>query len=144
MIAYLDSSAIMPLLVPEPTTGRCTRTWAHAERRVTARVAHVEVAAALAMAERLGRLDGASHDIALERLEMLLTHLAIVELTPRLTESAADCARRYALRGYDAVHCAAALAVADADVVAVAGDGPLLDSWRSAGLAVLDTNRGRT
>lgn len=54
--------------------------------------------------------------------------------------TAADLAVTHGLRGYDAAHCAAALAVDDAELVAAAGDGTLLSAWRAEGVTVCDTN----
>jgi len=44
----------------------------------------------------------------------------------------------HALRGYDAVHCATALAVASEDFVAIAGDHDLLRAWSELGIATID------
>lgn len=44
------------------------------------------------------------------------------------------------MRGYDAVHCASAEQLADADLVVVAGDQKLLDACRSLGMAIADVN----
>jgi hypothetical protein len=48
-------------------------------------------------------------------------------------------ARSHALRGYGAVHCAAALRVTSTSTVALAGDQHLLEAWQREGLQVLDT-----
>ncbi len=56
MIAYFDTSALLPLLVEEPGSVRAGEVWDGAERMVTARVAYPEGRAALARARRLGRL----------------------------------------------------------------------------------------
>jgi uncharacterized protein len=55
------------------------------------------------------------------------------------SRSSSAAAHRHGLRGYDAVHCAAALAVTEDDVVAASGDRDLLAAWRADGLAVVDT-----
>lgn len=48
---------------------------------------------------------------------------------------ASAVAQRTGLRGYDAVHCAAALQLLDEDVVAASGDRKLLEVWSGLGLA---------
>lgn len=48
---------------------------------------------------------------------------------------AGHLAEHFGLRGYDAVHLAAALAVNDDDVVLVTGDRELATAARAAGLA---------
>jgi uncharacterized protein len=55
-------------------------------------------------------------------------------------EAAGSLAASHALRGYDAVHCASAMAVFDIDLVGVAGDRCLLDAWHDLGLRTLDVN----
>jgi len=48
-------------------------------------------------------------------------------------------ARRFALCGHDAVHCAAAEQVDDEDVAA-SGDQRLLAAWGELGMATFDAN----
>jgi hypothetical protein len=43
VIAYFDTSAIVPLLVHEPTTDHCARLWNEATRIVCARLVYPEV-----------------------------------------------------------------------------------------------------
>ncbi|MEV6659168.1 hypothetical protein [Nocardia fluminea] len=58
----------------------------------------------------------------------------------KLAESAAVFAERYALRGYDAVHRAAAAQLEDPDLVAASGDRKLLTAWKELGIAAFDSN----
>ncbi|WP_232303957.1 hypothetical protein [Pseudofrankia sp. DC12] len=60
-------------------------------------------------------------------------------MTDSLVAKAATLARQLALRAYDAVHCAAALLLASADLVVVSGDKKLLSACRTLGLATADT-----
>ena len=53
-----------------------------------------------------------------------------------LARTAGDLARSHGLRGYDAVHLAAAISAADADVAVATGDHDLADAARANGLAV--------
>ncbi|MEE6281035.1 hypothetical protein [Georgenia sp. MJ170] len=64
----------------------------------------------------------------------------MIELDQGLMAEAARLAKVYDLRGYEATHCAAAVAVDDPELLASSGDGRLLAAWRSEGLAVRDTN----
>ncbi len=136
MIAYLDTSALVPLLVAEPTSERCRRVWDRSEAVLTVELSYVEASAALARAQRMGRLTAVQHGEALRRWDQVVA--LPVETT--LVRAAAGLAAVHGLRGYDAVHCAAALRHADSEVVATAGDRSLLDAWRAAGLAVVDTS----
>lgn len=54
----------------------------------------------------------------------------------RLVQRAGVLAQDRALRGYDAVHLAAAERVADADTVLVSGDGALCQAGRAVGIHV--------
>lgn len=139
MIAYFDTSAVVPILVEEPTTPTSRRIWRDADRLVSTRLTYVEVTAALAMAERQGRVSVGEHDQVWTNFLELWTVVDVVEVSEGITTSAASLARPHALRGYSAVHCATALAVYDVELVAASGDRQLLDAWCEHGLAVVDT-----
>ena len=136
MIAYFDTSAVVPLLVAEEATERCERLWDEATRVVSTRLLYPEARAALARAERLGRLTKRQLTKVVAELDALVDEVDMVELDPDLARSAGELAQLHALRGDDAVHLAAALAVADDDVVMVTGDGDLAAAAGDAGLAV--------
>lgn len=140
MIAYFDTSAIIPLLVDdEPGSETALAVWLGAESVATARILFAEAAAALAQAARLGRLDPVAHDRVLAELDSAWDQLDVVEIDDPLVHEAGSLARTHPLRGYDAVHCAAALRLADPSTVALSGDQKLLDAWRAEGLQVVDT-----
>lgn len=141
MIVYLDTAAIVPVVIEEPTTAVCRRIWDDADRRVSSRLAYVEVAAALAMAERRERLSAAEYDTAWTTFTEIWPDVDVIDVTSLVLSSAGAFARSLALRGYDAVHCASAAAVSDPDLVSVSGDSGLLGAWRRLGMAVLDTNQ---
>lgn len=136
MIAYFDTSAVVPLLVQEPTTEQCTRLWDEATRVLTVRLTYPEARAALASAHRAGRLTQPQLTAAVSELAELLDQADVVELDAGLARTAGDLAQRHALRGYDAVHLAAALAAADDELVLVTGDADLASAAAVAGLAV--------
>ena len=140
MIAYFDTSAVVPILIAEPGTPRCRRVWDEADRRVSSRLTYVETAAALGMAQRQGRILAAQHDDAWANFVDIWPGVYIVELTRELSLAAAEFARTLSLRGYDAVHCASAAALDDPDLVAAAGDAKLLAAWRTLGVAIIDTH----
>ncbi len=140
MIAYFDTSALVPLLADEPSSARCGELWDAATRVVTCRLAYVETAAALAMAERQYRITKTQSDQALQQLDALWPQLDLIEIDAALARAAASAARRHGLRGYDAVHFAAACQLGFDETVAVCGDAHLLAAWREAGLATADPN----
>ena len=142
MIAYLDTSAIVPMLVAEPSTPLCQRIWQDADRLVSSALAYVEAAATLAMAQRQLRITSKEREIAWSRFTEIWPDVDVVEVDTQLLVTAAELTSTLALRGYDAVHCASAKLIDDPDLVVAAGGAQLLDAWSGLGLAVLDVNQG--
>lgn len=140
MIAYVDTSAVVPLLIIEGATPVCQQLWEDADVVLSSRLLYVEAAAALARARRADRLTGARHRRSMEELVRVCGDLDVIEVDQQVVERAAALTARLGLRGYDAVHCASAEAVNDADLVAAAGDRQLLDAWRRLGVATVDVN----
>jgi hypothetical protein len=140
LIGYVDTSAFVPLLVAEPSTPSCRRFWDDCDAVVSTPLLYVETAAALAQAHRMKRLTTRSHRASLRLLDELWAELAVVEVDEQIVTRAAALADELGLRGYDAVHCASAEILADADLVAAAGDQRLLSSWSALGLSVYDTS----
>ena len=140
MIAYFDTSAIIPLIINEPSSDRCNRMWDESSRVVSVRLLYPEARAALAKAERMGRLSATQRAAAVVELETIITQVDHIEVTEPLAHRAGELAQAHGLRGYDAVHLAAASAVADSDVVLVTGDTDLAKAATSIGIAVSVTN----
>jgi len=141
VIAYFDTSSVIPLLVAEPGSRVCTRVWNDADRVVSVRLLYPEARAALAMARRTGRLTARQLTAAVVELDELMAEIDHVEVTPALAHTAGALAQDHELRGYDAVHLAAALAVAGSDVVFTTGDVALATAGRACGMAVAVTSR---
>lgn len=125
MIAYFDTSAVVPLLVDEPGTRAAGALWDRADRLVSVRLTRVEARAALAQATRLNRISDKQHQTAKRELEDLLAQLDVVDIDDVLARRAGDLAEIHSLRGYDAVHLAGAERIADPDLVMVTGDRAL-------------------
>ncbi|HEY9304166.1 MAG TPA: type II toxin-antitoxin system VapC family toxin [Mycobacterium sp.] len=141
MIAYLDTSAFVPLLIEEPTSVACRRFWDDADVVVSSRPLYVETAAALARAQRIGRLTESKRRAGRRRLDQMWSEMDVVEVDEQVVTHAADLAHRLSLRGYDAVHCAAAVQLDDDDVVAASSDQQLLTAWLQLGMATYDTSQ---
>lgn len=139
MIAYFDTSALVPLFVNEPSTERCTRLWNEASRVVSVRLLYPEARASLARAERMGRVTRAQLAAAIVELDAIIAEVDHIEVTADLAHSAGEFAHALGLRGYDAVHLAAASTVADADLVVVTGDADLAAATTAMGIAVAVT-----
>lgn len=110
------------------------RIWLEANHVVCAEIGYVEARAALASALRGGRLGRAAMRAAKGEFEALWDQVNVVAVDTALVRAAGDIAERDGLRGYDAVHLAAAVTVS-ATLVASA-DRQLLAAARSRGFAV--------
>lgn len=139
MIAYFDTSAVVPLIIHEQSTARCTRLWDDASRIVSIRLLYPEARAALAKAQRMARITQTQLIAAVRELDSIVAEIDHVELTAELASTAGRLAQDRGLRGYDAVHLASALAVADEDLVLVTGDATLAAAGSAEGLAVAVT-----
>lgn len=116
MITYVDTSSLLKLIVEEEGSDTAGVIWDTADVVASAATIVVEARAALAAAKRATRLSAAQHRRAKDELSKLVDELTIVPVSEPLIAEAADLAEREALRGYDAVHLAAALAI-DATVL---------------------------
>ena len=125
MITYIDTSVLLKLLVDDEVgVSAAQRLWLDSDFVVCAEIGYAEARAALASAHRAGRLDAHGLSTAKAELDTLWAQLDVVPVTTELVRVAGDLAELEALRGYDAVHLAAALAI-KATVVATA-DAQLL------------------
>lgn len=140
MILYVDTSALVPLVIDEPSSSACGELWDSADSITATRLAYIEAVAALAQAERLGRLTPGALREGRSVLDGLWPVVDVIELDAILMGEAARAAVTQGLRGYDATHFAAAVAVNDAELVAASGDQRLLSAWRAEGVAVRDTS----
>lgn len=138
---YFDTSAIVPIVIDEPSSGVASRLWDEADRVVSSRLVYAEGRAALAMARRLDRIDGRELREAVDNFESLHDQLDMIEVTEGLIREAGDLAEQMNLRGYDAVHLASARLVDDAEMVLAAGDHSLLVAAQAIGLSTADLTR---
>jgi hypothetical protein len=137
VIAYFDTSAVIPLLVDEPGSATAGRLWDEADHVVSVSLGYAEARAALAQAHRLRRLSATGLRRSVADLGELYSQIDRVAVSDDLVRRAGDLAERHALRGYDAVHLAAGLVVADAETVFVSGDHALRRAAHAAGLATV-------
>lgn len=120
MIVYFDTSAVVKLLVDEDDAELARRAWVAADEVVFSRLAEPETRAALAAASRRRRIDAGELRTAKSELVWRLVRGVRIDVSSGICAHAGDLAERHALRGYDAVHLASALA---------AGPELLLASW---------------
>lgn len=141
MIAYFDTSALIPLVVSEPGSPIAERIWDQADRIVSVRLLYAEARAALAQARRMGRVDPHQLPGLVADLDALYGQLDRVEVDDALVYRAGRLADDHDLRGYDAVHLAALLAVADDQTVFACGDIPLSAAASLHGVDVATTSQ---
>ena len=114
MILYLDASALVKRYVAEPGSAEVSEAIAQAEVVGTALISRAEVAAALAKAVRVRALASGEAWNGLQVFRSEWLDLMRVQVTELAVARADAFAWEYALRGYDAVHLAAATVWQDA------------------------------
>ena len=125
-MVYLDSSALVKLVVTEPESTALLQYLRDHPERVSSALARVEVCRAL-------RRTGAP-EAALQRADQVLARIALVAMDEPLLRAAATLPPR-GLRSLDALHLATALSLDD--LVAVVTYDQRLDAAAArAGLAV--------
>lgn len=134
MIAYFDTSAVIPLLIEEPGSEVASSLWKKADRVLSVRVMYPEAHAALAQAERNDRISHRQLRAIVSELRSLLTQIDHIEITEQLAERAGSIAEHHRLRGFDAIHLSAAEQVGTERLVVVAGDANLLRGAQELGL----------
>jgi predicted nucleic acid-binding protein len=140
MNLYLDTSALVKRYVKEPGSDDA-RAWIRAARiKTTVIITRAEVAAALTRALRMNTISKVDYDFALSKFRSDWIDFQRLSVTERLVARADRLACEFGLRGYDAVHLAAALTWQenlDFPVTLATFDRELADAARQSGLAVL-------
>lgn len=129
MITYVDTSSLLNVVVEEAGSDAATAIWDASDVVASVCLVTVEARAALAAARRANRLTDAQHRAAKQAAAALIDRLHVVEITDDLLASAGDLAETEGLRGYDAVHLAAALLV-DAALLTSADEELCEAGWR--------------
>jgi predicted nucleic acid-binding protein len=144
-VKFWDASAIMPLLVAEPTTRRLQGLAARDPDMLVWWGSAVECASALARLERAAALDVKGIALASHRLTQLANGWHEIEPSDIVRESAMRFLRVHPLRGADALQLAAAFIAAEhrpASLQVVTLDERLADAARKEGFALVDLTAG--
>ncbi len=143
MILYLDTSALVKLYIAESGRGAVQSAASKAKALATHAIAYVEFHATLARLLREQRVD----ETGLRELQSAFSRdwmaFVIIDVAEALLIRAADLTYRYALRGYDSVHLAAAevlLRNQQQHVVFACFDARLNSAAQAAGLELLTDN----
>lgn len=134
MITYFDTSTLIKLIIDEAGSPQAELLWQTADSLASVRLVIVEARAALAAAHRSKRLSANQFSAAKSALADFVEDLHLVEVTEGLVDDAARLAEHEALRGYDAIHLAAALLVGA--TVLTSADLALCDAAGRRGLHV--------
>ncbi len=139
MIPYLDTSALVKRYVQEPGAEEVSRLIGRARVVGTCGLTQVEMAAALARATRARSLSAEDAAAGLTAFRSEWESFVRIDLTEALLGRAAQVAWEQRLRGYDAVHLAAALfwqEILGGPVCVVSYDRELWVAARRVGLEV--------
>jgi predicted nucleic acid-binding protein len=112
--------------------------WLSADRRVSSLLLYPETRAAIARAQRMGRLGARGMSQVERRVDGLWAALDRLAITEELARWAGGLAHTHGLRAYDAVHLASAASVADDEFVLVAADSELIAAARAIGIATAE------
>jgi predicted nucleic acid-binding protein len=108
MILYADSSALVKRYLTEAGSAEVDTLIEGALQVGTALITRAEVAAALSKAVRVGALKEIEARNSLQEFRTHWTALTVIQITETLITTADYLAWEHGLRGYDAVHLAAA------------------------------------
>ena len=139
MITYFDTSALIPLILGEPASERCSQLWNESVRVISTRLLYPEARAALAQAKRMHRITTAQLTASVDELESIVTEIDYIEISDHIARSAGKLAQTHRLRGYDAVHLASTALASDNELVLVTGDTALAAAAQSLGIAIAVT-----
>jgi predicted nucleic acid-binding protein len=141
LILYLDTSAYVRLYIREEGHERIRTAARAATRLVTHLIAYAEMRATIAKMQRMQRLDAPAAISVRKAFELDWRSTLQIVPTEGLVRRAGELAERFALRGYDSVHLAAAesltLAPGSNFLRFAAFDRVLNDSAEELGLTLL-------
>lgn len=124
------------LVVEEAGSSLAVRLWNSAYPVASSILLYPEARAALAAAQRAGRLTGEVYPRVVAEFEEKYGELAAVGVDEGIARSAGSQAESFGLRGYDAVHLATALGLGEEEVALITWDDDLNQAAESVGLAV--------
>ena len=138
-IIYLDTSALVKLYVLEAHSDEVRKLVSDSDGAGTSILTYTEMAAAMSRATRMNLVADDAAKAAWDNFVSDWPEFTRLKLSPSLTERAASLAWDFGLRGYDAMHLAAALTWQDAldePVYLATFDRLLWSVGEKAGIAV--------
>jgi predicted nucleic acid-binding protein len=140
-VKFWDSSAIVPLLIAEPSTRRLQALVADDPVMMVWWGSEVECVSALARLERDGALGPKAMASALDRLRQLATYWNEIDASDAIREAATRLLRVHLLRAADALQLAAAYLAAErrpSSLDLITLDDRLAAAARKEGFMVID------
>jgi len=137
LIAYIDTSALVKLLITEAGTDAVADLWARVDDTYASLICYAELRSVIAGAIRSRRVDEWTRPATRERIDDLWARVAAVDVDEPLVRAAGELSDRHGLRASDAIHLASALRIAEGSTTFVAFDAPLRDAAAAEGLIVL-------
>lgn len=111
MILYLDTSAILKRYFQEPFSEDVATTWNSAEAIVSSSVAYAETMATIYRKEKEEDLESQIIQGTIEKFKNDWNSFIQVKVTNDLNRYLDDMLKKYALRGFDAIHLASAVTI---------------------------------
>jgi len=113
VIVYLDTSALVKLVVEERGSDVVEALVSTTEYAVSSVISYAECRSAIARAASVGRVDTTE---AVRSLDQVWGAVQTLDVDQRLSARAGELAGRHLLRGMDALHLATALEIASPDL----------------------------
>jgi len=139
MILYLETSNLAKLYVDEPGTEEVQKSIQEADVVATSVVAYPEARAAFARKHREKAIRAVDYRALREAFDSEWNRYFVLFLNDEIARLAGDLAEKHGLRGFDAIHLAAALFIkkeASATLVFSSADVRLAEAAAQEGLTV--------
>jgi uncharacterized protein len=130
-VAYIDSSALVKLVVREKETSALEADLANRDGLVASRLVVLEC-------RRAARRT--PHEALVQTMDDVLEAIYLLDVTPAILDAAAT-AGPPSLRSLDAIHLATALSIGEPGFEVITYDDRLADASRAAGLTVVQPGR---
>jgi predicted nucleic acid-binding protein len=115
MTLYLDTSSLAKLYVEEPGSDEVRQDLSAASTGATSLLTYAEARAAFARAHRSGNITPTGFRSAKRDFDADWSMLVIVPPSDTICRNAGELAERYGLRGFDSIHLATFLHLANSD-----------------------------
>ncbi|RJX24930.1 MAG: PIN domain-containing protein [Dethiobacter sp.] len=141
MICYFDTSALVKLYVEEDGSDIVTKAVERCSLVSTSKVAYAEARAAFARSRREGILTEIDYEDIRENFQEDWTSYFSLEVTDRIIMKTGKLVERYCLRGFDAIHLASAIVLAESlkeeELLTGCWDARLWEAFRKAGFKII-------